>query len=156
MIPENDQQDPETNPKTTAPGSSGPASAEELKDKEKDTPPDRSGHSAADDINERLGRGYTGKGSTKSKFLSKLYNSKSATKQKVAIAVAAAGTSAGLSFFLFIALLPLKIDNVIKNVESKYSAEAADNCGLYDFFATDISSCLFFYRSGCYEYCKMA
>jgi hypothetical protein len=97
------------------------ADAGELKKDEKKAP-DRSGFSAGDDINEKLGKGYSGKGSTKSKGLSRLFNSNSGLKKKVAIAGGAAGGSAIISVLVFLALLPLKIEHIVTNLESKYAA----------------------------------
>ena len=110
-------------PSARTSGSSKLADAKSLK-KSEETAPDRSRFSAADNINERLGKGYTGKGSNKSKLLSKLYSSNSGLKKKIAIAGAAAGGSAVIGIVTFFALLPLKIDHIVHNLENKYSASS--------------------------------
>lgn len=104
------------------------ASAKDLENKEQ-TPPDRSGFSGRDDINEKLGQGYTGKGSTKSKGLSKLYSSNSKLKKRVAIAGAAAGGSAIGGVLLFMAMLPLKVEHIVSNLQGKYSATSENALG---------------------------
>ena len=90
--------------------------------RESEKAPDRSQFSAADDINEKLGRGYTGKGSKKSKPLSKLYSSNSSFKKKIAIAGAAAGGSVIGGTLVFLALLPLKIEHIVQNLEQHFGA----------------------------------
>ncbi|MEO6760847.1 MAG: hypothetical protein ABI220_00525 [Candidatus Saccharimonadales bacterium] len=112
-------------PKDNNQSASNPADSNELKNKE-ESPPDRSDFSAADDMRERLGMGYTGEGSTKSKKLSKLYNSKSAFKKKIAIAGAAAGASVLLGIIIFLAMLPLKIIHIVDNLESKFMATSQE------------------------------
>jgi|GEM_PF-1605633 len=97
------------------------ADAEQLKDKE-ERAPDRSGFSAGDDMRETLGKGYTGKGSRQSKGLAKLYNSDSKLKKRVAIAGAAAGGSLIGAILIFLALLPLKIDMLIQNIDQTFGA----------------------------------
>ncbi|HSX05981.1 MAG TPA: hypothetical protein VLF69_05925 [Candidatus Saccharimonadales bacterium] len=98
----------------------GPVNASKLKEKEEG--PDRSGNSALDDIRERLGHGYTGKGSTKSKGLSNLFNSKSMLKKKFAIAAAAAGGSAAIAALLFLLMLPLKIETLLQSIRNDVGA----------------------------------
>jgi hypothetical protein len=95
--------------------------SEEVAGKE-DESPDRSTFSAADKINERLGKGYTGKGSNQSKMLSKLYSSDSGLKKKIAIAGAAAGGSLIGGVLVFVAFLPLKIEHLVSNLESHFGA----------------------------------
>lgn len=97
-----------------------PVSSDDLAEKE--TPPDRSGFSAADDMREKLGKGYTGKNSRKSNILSNLYSSDSKLKKKMAIAGAAAGTSIIGGIIVFLALLPLKIDMLIQNIDQTFGA----------------------------------
>jgi len=92
-------------------------------------PPDRSGFSAADDIREKLGRGYTGKGSTKSKGLSKLASSNSKLKKKIAVAGAAAGGSLILGVIVFLAMLPLKIDMILQNIDQTFGAATSQAMG---------------------------
>jgi hypothetical protein len=99
-----------------------------VKDSE-ENPPDRSGFSAADDINEKIGKGYTGKDSTQSKTLSKLYSSNSGFKKKIAIAGAAAGGSVIGGVLIFLALLPLKIEHIVTNLETRFNATAENAIG---------------------------
>ena len=102
---------------------SGADSAKELKNKEQEAEqPDRSDFSANDKIRETLGKGYTGKGSTKSRFLSRLYSSDSGLKKKIAIAGALAGGSIISGIFVLLALLPLKIDMLIENIDQTFGA----------------------------------
>lgn len=108
-------------PSATESGSQKLADAGKLKEEE-ESPPDRSGFSAGDDMREKLGQGYTGKGSTKSKGLSKLYSGDSKFKKKVALAGAAAGGSLIGGILIFLALLPLKIEHLVANVEGKFAA----------------------------------
>lgn len=97
-----------------------------VKDEEESAP----GHSSlsADEemLREKLGMGYTGEGSKKSNKLSKLYSSNSALKKKIAMAGAVAGGSLIVSVIVFLALLPLKIEQVISNLETQFGATAAD------------------------------
>jgi hypothetical protein len=100
-------------------------SAQEIESKEASAP-DRSGFSAGDNIREKLGKGYTGKGSTKSKGLSKLYSSNSNLNKKVALAGAAAGGGVLASVLIFLALLPLKIEHIVTNLEQTFSATSTN------------------------------
>jgi hypothetical protein len=52
-----------------------------------------------------------------------------AAKKKLAIAGALAGGSAVGGTLLFLALLPLKIEHIVKNLETKYTAQATDAIG---------------------------
>lgn len=85
-------------------------------------PPDRFEQSALDQTRERLGLGYTGAGSQKSKIPSRLWKSNSKIKKRLAIAGAVAGTSAVGSILIFLAMLPLKIQQIVTTIESHYSA----------------------------------
>lgn len=106
---------------------------------------DRYGPSARDDLRDRLGLtgkhrasetpeedpGSLYKGKHRGpkddgrKQLNKLFKSDSNVKKKLAIAGAAAGGSAVLGIFLFFALLPLKIESLVQNLEGKMGAEAS-------------------------------
>lgn len=79
--------------------------------------------SMADDINDKLNKGYTGDGSKKT-GLSNMFNSKSNLKKRMAIAGAAAGGSALFGVLVFIALLPLKIEHIVQNLENKFTGTA--------------------------------
>lgn len=84
-----------------------------------------SGKSLGDSINDKLGKGYNGDTSKKT-TLSKMFNSKSGMKKKIAIAGAAAGTSAIGGVLMFFILLPLKVEHVITNVTKEFASSATD------------------------------
>ncbi len=75
------------------------------------------------DLLEKLNKGYTGNGSKKTR-VSQMFNSKSNAKKWMAIAGAAAGGSLVGGVLIFLALLPLKIEFIIKNIEARFMASS--------------------------------
>ncbi|MCA9327628.1 hypothetical protein KDA14_03810, partial [Candidatus Saccharibacteria bacterium] len=107
------------------------ADASSLKDEE-ENPTDGHGPSAEDTIRERLGLGYTGgdskdtgeleRQSRRQRRLSKMFASGSRNKRTIAVATAAGGVLAGIIVAIFLALLPLKMEAIIKGIEAHYGA----------------------------------
>jgi len=99
------------------------ANAEELEGAE-EAAPDHASQNAGDDLRERLGLGYTGAGSNKNDKQSNLYKGNSNLKKKIAIAGAATGGSLIGGILVFMALLPLKIESLVRNVENRFTASS--------------------------------
>jgi hypothetical protein len=87
----------------------------------------RSRTSAGGRMNDKLNKGYTpdGQKTDDATRTSNLYHSKSAFKKRLAIAIAAAGGSLATGVLVFIALLPLKIEHLVKNLEGRATAAAS-------------------------------
>jgi surface antigen/endonuclease/exonuclease/phosphatase family metal-dependent hydrolase len=96
-----------------------------LGDKEENAASDSSyGPSTADDIKNRLnapGRG----GKHKQSGLSRMMGGKSKLKKRAAIALAAAGGSAIAAMFIFILMLPLKIESLVTNLDNHFGAASS-------------------------------
>lgn len=87
------------------------------------------GPSALNDIQDRLGLGYTGNPKEQPKNqrrLNKMYTGKSPTKKRLAIAAAFGGASFGAAVIAFLLMLPLKMETIINNVEGHYGAATQD------------------------------
>lgn len=97
----------------------------DLKEQE-ERPESKYGNSALGDVQEKLGLGFTGKGSEKNEGLAKLFKSKSNTKKRLAVAVAAGGIGAGSSVLVFFLMLPLKIESVVNMIEGRAMASTQD------------------------------
>ncbi len=97
----------------------------DLKEQE-ERPESKYGNSALDDVQEKLGLGFTGKGSEKNDGLSKAFKSKSNVKKRLAVAAAAGGIGAGGSMLAFFLMLPLKIESFVGMIEGRAMASTQD------------------------------
>lgn len=80
------------------------------------------GPSALDSMKDRLGKGYRNDDQERKNWISRGLRSNSKLKKRLAIAGAAAGGSAIAGIIAFMALLPLKIEHFISNLENYSSA----------------------------------
>lgn len=103
-----------------------PESASSLSEKEQHAK-DGYGPSAADDMRERLGLGYTGDPKDQSRT-GKWFKSNSKLKKRAAIATAAFGAGTAAAVIAFLLLLPLKITSMVNKLEER--AGAATNAAL--------------------------
>lgn len=81
------------------------------------------GSSALDDINDTLGRGFHNDG--KKSLLSRGFNSKSKLKKRLAIAGAVGAGGVVSSVLVFFAMLPLKVESIITNLENRTGAASS-------------------------------
>lgn len=83
---------------------------------------DEYGPSALDNLKDRLGKGYRDDDQERKNWISRGLRSNSRLKKRLAIAGAVAGGSAIAGIIAFMALLPLKIEHFISNIENYSSA----------------------------------
>ncbi|PID30837.1 hypothetical protein CR973_01165 [Candidatus Saccharibacteria bacterium] len=101
------------------------ARAKDLKDQE-ERPDSKYGNSALGDIQERLGLGFTGKGSQKDDRLAKSFKGKSNIRKRLAVATAAAGVGGGSAALIFFLMLPLKVGSFVGMIEGKAMASTQE------------------------------
>lgn len=102
---------------------------------------------------DKLNKGYTGKEGEKKTLTSRMAHSNSKLKKKIAVAGAAAGGSVVVGIIVFLALLPLKIQHIITNLENHFSAASnqAIDTEMQNFYSEYVKKNVLPYinRNGC-------